>query len=126
MKEIVIKRVYGCKKDDGTYRILTDRLWPRGIKKTDLQIDEWNREISPSPELRKWFDHKEERFEEFAKRYIGELDAKKQEVQRLRSIAQRTPLSLLYGAKDPLINHAAVLREYLLNIEGKKIKDPCL
>jgi len=95
MQAIVIKRVYVSKKSDGTYRILADRLWPRGIKKTDLQIDEWSKEISPSLELREWFDHKQERFEEFAKRYIEELDSKKQEVQRLRSIAQRMPLSLL-------------------------------
>lgn len=76
MKEIFIKRAYDYKTNDGTYRILIDRLWPRGIKKIDLQIDEWNKEISPSKTLRQWFDHKEERFEEFSKLYIQELDSK--------------------------------------------------
>jgi uncharacterized protein YeaO (DUF488 family) len=114
MKTIVIKRVYDSKIKDGTYRILIDRLWPRGIKKIDLQIDEWDREIAPSTELRKWFDHKEERFVEFTKRYVQELDAKKEEVARLRTVAKKIPLSLLYGAKNPKVNHALILEKYLL------------
>jgi uncharacterized protein YeaO (DUF488 family) len=113
-KTINIQRVYDNKKDDGTYRILVDRLWPRGIKKIDLHIDEWNKEIAPSPELRKWFDHKEERFEEFTKLYIQELKKNKEEVDRLKRIALTSPLSLLYGAKDPEINHAMILKDYLL------------
>jgi uncharacterized protein YeaO (DUF488 family) len=83
-------------------------------KKIELEIDEWNKEIAPSPELRKWFDHKEERFEEFSKRYIQELAIKKEKVERLKDIAQKTSLTLLYGAKDPEINHAEVLKNYLL------------
>jgi len=118
MEAIIIKRVYDCKKSDGTYRILIDRLWPRGIMKIDLQIDEWNKEITPSPELRKWFGHKEEHFEAFTKQYIHELNTKKEEVQRLRVIAQKTPLTLLYGAKHPKINHAIILKNYLLKIYG--------
>lgn len=116
MKSIVIKRVYDCKKSDGTYCILIDRLWPRGIKKTDLQIDEWNKEIAPSAELRKWFGHKEAYFEGFTQQYIQELNIKKGEVQRLRGIAQKIPLTLLYGAKHPKINHAIILKNYLLKI----------
>jgi uncharacterized protein YeaO (DUF488 family) len=111
---ISIKRVYNNKAADKTYRILVDRLWPRGIKKTDLQIDEWNKEIAPSPELRKWFDHRAERFEEFSRLYIQELKEKEEEVDRLKSIALNTSLTLLYGAKDPEINHAEVLKNYLL------------
>lgn len=117
MEEILIKRVYDCKSNDGTYRILIDRLWPRGIKKIDLPINEWNKEITPSPELRKWFDHKEEHFVEFKKRYIQELEAKNEGVQRLRSIAQKVPLTLLYGAKNLKINHAIILKNYLLKIK---------
>jgi uncharacterized protein YeaO (DUF488 family) len=113
-KTINIQRVYDNKKDDGTYRILVDRLWPRGIKKIDLHIDEWNKEIAPSPELRKWFDHKEERFEEFTKLYTQELKENKEEVDRLKRIVLTSPLSLLYGAKDPEINHATILKNYLL------------
>jgi uncharacterized protein YeaO (DUF488 family) len=117
MKTISIQRVYDNKKNDGTYRILVDRLWPRGIKKIDLHTDEWDKEIAPSPELRKWFDHKEERFEEFTKLYIQELKEKKEEVDRLRTIAKTKSLSLLYGAKDPEINHAVILKNYLLKVK---------
>ena len=114
METIIIKRVYNNKTADGSYRILIDRLWPRGIKKIDLQIDEWNKEISPSPELRKWFDHKEERFEEFSKLYIQELMAKSDEINRLKIIAKTETITLLYGAKDPEINHAIILQHFLL------------
>lgn len=114
MKAITIKRVYDHKTPDGSYRILVDRLWPRGIKKIDLQFDEWNKEISPSPELRKWFDHKEERFEEFTELYRQELMAKTEEINRLRTIAKTEAITLLYGAKDPEINHAIILRDFLL------------
>lgn len=114
MKTITIKRVYDNKTADGSYRILVDRLWPRGVRKIDLQIDEWDKEITPSPELRKWFDHKEERFEEFSKLYIQELMAKTDEINRLRSIAKNEDVTLLYGAKDPEINHAIILQHYLL------------
>lgn len=114
MKTITIKRVYDNKTADGSYRILVDRLWPRGVRKIDLQIDEWDKEITPSPELRKWFDHKEERFEEFSKLYIQELMAKDQEINRVRSIAKNEDVTLLYGAKDPEINHAIILMNYLL------------
>ena len=114
METIIIKRVYNNKTADGSYRILVDRLWPRGIKKIDLQIDEWNKEISPSPELRKWFDHKEERFEEFSKLYIQELMAKSDEINRLKLIAKTATITLLYGAKDPEINHAIILQHFLL------------
>ncbi|MNR22654.1 hypothetical protein D3C85_1396200 [compost metagenome] len=114
MKTITIKRVYNNKTADGSYRILVDRLWPRGVRKVDLQIDEWNKEITPSPELRKWFDHKKERFEEFSRLYIQELMAKDLEINRVRSIAKNEDVTLLYGAKDPEINHAIILMNYLL------------
>ncbi len=113
MGEISIKRVYEYKKADESYRILIDRLWPRGIKKTDLHIDEWDKEISPSAELRKWFDHKEERFDEFTDLYQQELQTKESELSRLIAIAKREDVTLLYGAKDPKINHAVVLRDVL-------------
>lgn len=114
MEAIITKRVYNNKTTDGSYRILVDRLWPRGIKKIDLQIDEWNKEISPSPELRKWFDHKEERFEEFSKLYNQELMTKTDEINRLKIIAKTETITLLYGAKDPEINHAIILKLFLL------------
>lgn len=114
MKSINIQRVYDHKSSDGTYRVLVDRLWPRGIKKVDLEMDEWNKEVPPSTKLRKQFNHQEERFEEFTQRYKEELESKEEELNRLREIAKKKPITLLYGAKDPKINHAIVLREVLL------------
>ncbi len=117
MKTISIKRVYDSKENDGTYRVLIDRLWPRGIKKVDLKMDEWDKEIAPSPKLRIWFDHKKERFEEFSKLYIEELKRKNEDIDRLRKIAKKESITLLFGAKDHEINHAVVLREFLLKNE---------
>ncbi|MBJ2126773.1 DUF488 domain-containing protein [Flavobacterium sp. IB48] len=114
MKTIQIKRVYDSKENDGTYRILIDRLWPRGIKKVDLKVDEWDKEIAPSPKLRTWFDHKKENFADFSKLYTEELKTKNEDVERLRTIAEKQSITLLYGAKDAEINHAVVLREFLL------------
>lgn len=114
MKSISIKRVYDHKSSEGTYRVLVDRLWPRGVKKEDLEMDEWNKEVAPSTDLRKWFDHKEERFEEFIKKYQEELKEKKEELDKLREIAKNRPITLLYGAKDPQINHAIVLKNVLI------------
>lgn len=113
MKDIILKRVYDAKINDETYRILVDRLWPRGMKSEDLEFDEWNKEIAPSQELRKWFAHKEERYEEFSRLYLEELKTKTEEVKRLQNIAKEKPLTLLYAAKDPIINHAVILKSFL-------------
>ncbi len=114
MKQISIKRIYDEPLESDGYRVLVDRLWPRGVSKSKAKLDEWNKELPPSNELRKWFDHKDERFNLFAKRYKEELLAKDEELERLRAISSQKPLSLLYGAKDPKINHAIVLRDVLL------------
>lgn len=114
MKSIDIQRIYDHKKADGTYRILVDKLWPRGIKKVDLEFDEWNKELAPSTELRKQFNHKPELFGEFTKNYQKELSLKEDELQRIRDIAEKQPVNLLYGAKDTQNNHAVVLRHVLL------------
>lgn len=114
MKEITIKQLYHNKTKDGTYRILVDRLWPRGVKKIDLNFDEWNKEIAPSTLLRKWFNHQPENFEKFTERYRGELKEKATELDRIREIAKTKPITLLYGAKDPTINQAIVLKNILL------------
>ena len=114
MKTIRIKRIYDEASEDDGYRILVDRLWPRGITKIKAKLDEWDKEIAPSSELRKWFDHKADRFEEFSTLYREELLAKENELTRLRTIAKTEAISLLYGAKDPKINHAIVLRDVLL------------
>lgn len=113
MRGFKIKRIYDDPSDDDGYRILVDRLWPRGISKAESALDEWNREIAPSPELRKWFDHKKERFEEFSLRYRLELKDKKEQLDKLRQKVQSDSVCLLYAAKDPEINQAVILKEVL-------------
>jgi uncharacterized protein YeaO (DUF488 family) len=114
MNTIYIKRVYDEPSDEDGYRVLVDRLWPRGISKKGANLDEWNKEIAPSTELRKWFDHKEERFDEFVKNYREELRPKEEELNRLRTIAKKNRITLLYGAKNSKMNQAIVLRDILL------------
>ncbi|HZK07166.1 MAG TPA: DUF488 domain-containing protein [Bacteroidales bacterium] len=114
MKEIKLKRIYDDPSADDGYRVLVDRLWPRGVSKEVAKLDEWDKELAPSTELRKWFDHKEERFDEFARRYREELKDKKEALDNLREKAKNKTLCLLYAAKDHKINQAVVLKEVLL------------
>lgn len=113
MLPITIKRIYEEASEKDGCRILVDRLWPRGISKEKAQLDEWNKEIAPSTELRKWFDHQEERFPEFSKKYQAELDSKEDEIERLRTIAKKQQITLLYSAKNDKFNQAMVLSKYL-------------
>lgn len=107
-----IKRVYDeASKADG-YRVLVDRLWPRGMKKEDAALDEWNKDVAPSTELRKWFDHKADKFEEFARRYEAELSANPA-VEGLLQTAKKHKVTLLYAAHDPELNQALVLANFL-------------
>ncbi|CAN5482590.1 DUF488 domain-containing protein [soil metagenome] len=110
---IQIKRIYEDPDDADGYRILVDRLWPRRVKKETAMLDEWNKDIAPSVELRKWFDHKENRFAEFAKLYSEELRLHAKELSRIRKLSKTKKVSLLYGAKNPGINHAVVLLNVL-------------
>lgn len=112
---ICIRRVYEDASADDGLRVLVDRLWPRGKSKQNAHIDVWLKDIAPSKELRSWFGHIPERFDEFASRYRRELDANTDTVNRLRElIADHPRVTLLYGAKDSEHNNAVVLREYLL------------
>ncbi len=99
--------------DDGT-RVLVDRLWPRGVKKETAAIDHWVKELAPSTDLRKWFGHDPERWEEFRLRYAAEIRAHPQELERLRELARQGPVTLVYAARDELHNDAVVLRDVLL------------
>ena len=108
-----IKRIYEDSADSDGYRILVDRLWPRGVSKEDAQLDDWMKEIAPSPELRKWFDHDPDRFNDFKKRYETELSDRKKPVERLTETSREQSVTLLYAAKDETHNHAIVLKEYL-------------
>jgi uncharacterized protein YeaO (DUF488 family) len=113
LKTIQIKRIYEDAESSDGYRILVDRLWPRGITKERAHLDEWDKEAAPSTELRKWFGHKPERFDEFSDLYKEELNRKTDELNRIREIAKKQKVTLLFAARDLKINHAAVLLEVL-------------
>src|SRR5690554_6903827 len=114
MENPAIKRIYEMPEARDGYRLLIDRKWPRGVKKEDAKLDEWNKEIAPSAELRKWFGHREERFDEFSKRYKDELRQKKDGLERLKKIAAKNKLCLLYGARNEKLNQAVVLQDVLM------------
>lgn len=113
MNGFKLKRVYEAPSKEDGYRILVDRLWPRGQRKDAAQLDEWNKDIAPSPALRKWFNHQQERFEAFSVRYREELAAKTAELDKLRAMAKKRQVTLLYGAKDEHHNQAVVLKNVL-------------
>jgi uncharacterized protein YeaO (DUF488 family) len=111
---IKLKRAYEPRgSDDGT-RILIDRLWPRGVKKANAAIDEWMKEIAPSTELRKWFGHDPERWPEFRRRYKSEIRQHAEQFDRLRHLAQRGRVTLVFSAHDEAHNDAVVLKDLLL------------
>jgi uncharacterized protein YeaO (DUF488 family) len=111
---IRVKRVYDEPTPDDGYRVLVDRLWPRGLSRDRARIDLWLREIAPSSKLRTWFAHKAERFGEFRRRYMEELREKERLVQLLLSrVEVGETITLLYSARDPEHNNAVVLRDYL-------------
>jgi len=111
--DIRIKRAYDKPGKDDGYRVLVDRLWPRGIKKESLGIDEWSKDVAPSTELRKWFNHEADKFKEFSSRYYAELRASDVPHKLLQNAGQHKTLTLVCAAKDPVVNHAAVLQKYL-------------
>lgn len=114
--KVVLKRVYEAPaKTDGT-RILVDRLWPRGLSKDKASVDLWLKEIAPSTELRKWFGHDPEKWEEFQRRYRAELKANGDAVSELRAALADGPATLVYGAKDEAHNDAVVLADYLAQV----------
>ena len=112
---ISIKRVYEDPAKDDGYRILVDRLWPRGISKDKAHIEEWLKEIGPSNELRKWFGHEPPKFPEFRKRYATELKTQAVLLDHIRSMAKKQHVCLVYSAHDEEHNQAVVLREVLMN-----------
>lgn len=117
--DIKIKRVYEKPEADDGYRVLVDKLWPRGIRKADLPYDYWAKELTPSTVARKAFGHKAENFDAFKERYLGELNtsdearACAQQLEENAMHAGDSTITLLYAARDPKINHAVILREWL-------------
>jgi uncharacterized protein YeaO (DUF488 family) len=112
MATIVTKRAYDPPSSKDGLRILVDRLWPRGLRKDAAALDLWAKDIAPTPALRKWFDHRSDRFGEFKRRYHDELESNPALADVLRQIG-KAKVTLVYAAKDPAINHAVVLAEFL-------------
>jgi uncharacterized protein YeaO (DUF488 family) len=121
MSNLIMKRIYESYDESDGCRILIDRLWPRGISKEGANLSYWLKDLAPSNELRKWFCHKPELFEEFRIRYLDELRTDEQKLEFIGQIIEmRTKgnVTLLYGAKDPVHNHALVLMEELERLVG--------
>lgn len=110
---IQIKRVYEQPSDQDGFRVLVDKLWPRGLKKSEAKLDLWMKEVAPEDSLRKWFSHDPRKWEEFRECYLKELEQKEEFVQKLLEKEGEGDLTLLYAAKDETFNNAAVLKEYL-------------
>jgi uncharacterized protein YeaO (DUF488 family) len=112
---IKLKRIYDAREESDGHRVLVDRLWPRGVKKEAAALEEWLRDIAPSPQLRKWFGHDPARWDEFVKRYRRELasaDAAPR-LAHLRQLSRKGTLTLLYAAREERHNSAVVLRDVL-------------
>ncbi len=110
---VQVKRAYESPAADDGYRVLIDRLWPRGVSKEKAQIDEWAKDLAPSTELRRWYGHVPARYAEFRRRYRDELVPHKAEIEALRARAAKDKLTIVIGAKDMRHSNGAVLLELL-------------
>ena len=116
---INLKRVYeGANPSDG-FRVLVDRLWPRGISKEEAHVDEWLRDIAPSTELRKWFGHDPEKWPAFERRYRAELKAKTQLLEKLLADTAGKDITLVYASREQKYNNVAVLKVVLEDLAAK-------
>lgn len=113
-RNIKLKRVYEPPNAEDGLRVLVDRLWPRGVRKTDAAIDHWLKDLAPSAELRKWFNHDPTRWQDLRRRYASELAAKPTALRNLRRLARRGVVTLVYAARDVSHNDAVALRNILL------------
>ena len=116
--QVRIKRAYEPPAPEDGTRVLIDRVWPRGIKKEDLSIDQWNKELAPSTELRQWFGHDPALWQEFKQRFAAELQPQAEGLEALRALARKGTVTLVYGAHDEAHNNAVALRELLLVLPG--------
>ena len=108
-----IKRVYDLPSKDDGLRVLVDRLWPRGLKKADSHIDFWAKELAPTTELRKWFNHEKHKFSEFRLSYLKELSFKQDIIRKLFELADNKTITLLFASADHSYNQAIVLQDFL-------------
>ncbi|MGB3045357.1 MAG: DUF488 domain-containing protein [Xanthobacteraceae bacterium] len=116
---IALKRAYDPPDEADGVRVLVDRLWPRGLTKKSAAIDQWAKDVTPSTELRKWFHHDPDHWDEFRRRYLAELKDRDSELEELRKLAQAGPITLIYAARDTPHLHATVLRDVLLGSSAK-------
>ena len=117
MGTLKIKRIYELPTPDDGIRIFVDRLWARGVTKTDAKLDYWFKDIAPSSDLRKWFNHEPEKFNEFARKYREELQHSKNDIKKIKDFLKNNNVTLIYAAKSPTINHAVVLKNYIDSLE---------
>ncbi len=108
-----IKRIYEPPSKEDGVRILVDRLWPRGVSKDEAHVDAWLKDIAPSADLRRWFGHDTDKWNEFRRRYKAELEHNPAAVDELKRQIGQSPVTLLYGAKDTEHNNAVVLRDFV-------------
>lgn len=111
--DIHTKRIYEDAEPDDGYRVLVDHIWPRGVSHERAALDEWARELAPSDELRRWFDHIPSRFEEFRARYRQELASQSDKLEELRGRARKARVTIVYAARDTEHNNAVVVAELL-------------
>jgi uncharacterized protein YeaO (DUF488 family) len=111
--DVRLRRAYDPPAPDDGYRVLIDRLWPRGVRRERARLDRWDRDLAPSDGLRTWFGHDPARFEEFRRRYVEELRAHRAEIGELRRYARDGTLTLVFGARDVQHNDAVVLAEVI-------------
>lgn len=109
-----LKRAYEPASPEDGMRVLVDRLWPRGLRKADAAVDRWMKDIAPSTELRQWFGHDPERWAEFRRRYVRELQQHTMAIGELRELARHRTVTLVFSARDEEHNDAVALRDVLL------------
>lgn len=117
---IQCKRVYDPPENNDGYRVLVDRIWPRGVNKTDLAMDDWCKELAPSTELRRWFNHDAQRWAAFYQKYHAELTDQQEIINHVLSASNNRPLTLLYSARDRKYNNAVALKMYLEKLVSDK------
>jgi uncharacterized protein YeaO (DUF488 family) len=108
-----LKRAYEKAGPEDGARFLVDKLWPRGVKKSDLHVDGWAKDVAPSDALRRWFGHDPQKWREFRRRYFAELDSHPDAWDQIRSAARHGRVTLVYSARDPEHNNAVALKDYL-------------
>ncbi len=114
---ISLKRVYEAPSRSDGYRILVERLWPRGVSKRDAKIDLWPKEVAPSSELRRWFNHEPDKWSEFKRRYFKELRAGQESLEPILERARTGRVTFVFASRELRFNNAVALKEYLEKLE---------